>query len=172
MTGPEHAVEIELPFLQAALGRFSLVPVLVGRVDAAAQEAFAERLAMLDDGKTLFVFSSDFTHYGPRFDYTPFGPTAAARAKIRALDATAIDLLCRVDADGFREFREGEGRDDLREARARHDARAPRADRAEGEGDAPGALGVGRDARLARRQLGRLRGPRLHAGEGKRRARR
>ncbi|HYN41641.1 MAG TPA: AmmeMemoRadiSam system protein B, partial [Thermoanaerobaculia bacterium] len=38
VTGPEHAVEIELPFLQAVLGRFSLVPVLVGRVDAAAQE--------------------------------------------------------------------------------------------------------------------------------------
>ncbi len=104
VTGPEHAVEIELPFLQAALGRFSLVPVLVGRVDAAAQAAFSLRLAMLDDGKTLFVFSSDFTHYGPRFDYAPFGPTAAARARVRALDATAIDLLCRVDADGFRAF--------------------------------------------------------------------
>lgn len=104
VAGPEHAVEIELPFLQAVLGRFSLVPVLVGRVDAAAQEAFALRLAMLDDGKTLFVFSTDFTHYGPRFEYSPFGPTASARAKIRALDAAAIDLLCRVDADGFRAF--------------------------------------------------------------------
>ena len=104
VTGPEHAIEIELPFLQAVLGRFSLVPVLVGRVDAAAQEAFALRLAMLDDGKTLFVFSSDFTHYGPRFEYSPFGPTSAARTKIRALDAAAIDLLCRVDAEGFRGF--------------------------------------------------------------------
>jgi hypothetical protein len=104
VTGPEHAVEIELPFLQAVLGRFSLVPVLVGRVDAAAQEAFALRLAMLDDGKTLFVFSTDFTHYGPRFEYSPFGSTASAGAKIRALDAAAIDLLCRVDADGFRAF--------------------------------------------------------------------
>lgn len=104
VTGPEHAIEIELPFLQAVLGRFYLVPVLVGRVDADAQEAFALRLAMLDDGKTLFVFSSDFTHYGPRFEYSPFGPTSAARAKIRALDAAAIDLLCRVDTEGFRDF--------------------------------------------------------------------
>ena len=104
VTGPEHAVEIELPFLQAVLGRFSLVPVLVGRVDASDQRAFALRLAMLDDGKTLFVFSSDFTHYGPRFDYAPFGPTAGARAGIRSLDATAIDLLRRLDADGFRAF--------------------------------------------------------------------
>jgi AmmeMemoRadiSam system protein B len=29
----EHAVEIELPFLQAALGRLCLVPILVGDTD-------------------------------------------------------------------------------------------------------------------------------------------
>jgi AmmeMemoRadiSam system protein B/AmmeMemoRadiSam system protein A len=103
-TGPEHAVEIELPFLQAALGPFTLVPILAGRVDAAAEKAFAEKLARLDDGKTLFVFSSDLTHYGPRFDYMPFGPTAGARAKIRELDDSAIGLLTRLDAEGWRSF--------------------------------------------------------------------
>ncbi len=104
VTGPEHAIEIELPFLQAALGRFSLVPVLVGRADAPEQRAFAERLAGLDDGRTLFVFSSDLTHYGPRFDYLPFGPTAGAHARIRALDEEALALLARRDAGGFRAF--------------------------------------------------------------------
>ena len=102
--GPEHAVEIELPFLQAALGSFTLVPILVGRVDAAAEKAFAEKLARLDDGKTLFVFSSDFTHYGPRFDYVPFGPTDRAHAKVRELDDSAIGLLRRLDAQGWRSF--------------------------------------------------------------------
>jgi hypothetical protein len=104
VAGPEHAVEIELPFLQAALGPFTLVPVLVGRVDAAAQRAMSERLARLDDGRTLFVFSSDFTHYGPRFGYAPFGPTAGARARIRELDDGAISILRRLDADGWRRF--------------------------------------------------------------------
>ena len=104
VTKPEHAVEIELPFLQAALGSFELVPVLVGRTDAASERAFAEKLALLDDGSTLFVFSSDFTHYGPRFEYAPFGPTARAARKIRDLDATAIGLIGRGDAAGFRAF--------------------------------------------------------------------
>ena len=27
---PEHALEVELPFLQAALGEFALVPLVVG----------------------------------------------------------------------------------------------------------------------------------------------
>ena len=104
VTGPEHAVEIELPFLQAALGPFELVPVLVGRTDAASERAFAERLAGLDDGSTLFVFSSDFTHYGPRFKFTPFGPSGKAAGKVRELDAAVIGLIARRDAPGFREF--------------------------------------------------------------------
>jgi AmmeMemoRadiSam system protein B/AmmeMemoRadiSam system protein A len=102
---PEHAIEIELPFLQATLGGFCLVPVLAGRTDARQERAFARRLARLDDGQTLFVFSTDFTHYGQRFAYTPFGPSAvSARASIRAQDDRAARLLAEVDAPGFRRF--------------------------------------------------------------------
>ncbi len=100
----EHAVEIELPFLQAALGRFCLVPVLVGETDESVERAFAERLAKLDDGRTLFVFSSDFSHYGPRFDYQPFGALSpAVQQKIRAMNERAAALLAGIDARGFRD---------------------------------------------------------------------
>ncbi len=101
----EHAIEVELPFLQETLGSFCLLPVLAGRTTAIDQQRLAARLAKLDDGKTLFVFSSDFTHYGPRYGYTPFGATAAvAREKIRALDERALALLTAKDTDGFRAF--------------------------------------------------------------------
>jgi len=102
---PEHSVEIQLPFLQAALGRFCLVPVLVGDTGPDEERAFASRLAKLDDGRTLFVFSSDFSHYGPRFDYQPFGPLSdAVAARIRAMNERAIDLLSRGDAAAFRAY--------------------------------------------------------------------
>jgi AmmeMemoRadiSam system protein B/AmmeMemoRadiSam system protein A len=101
----EHSVEIELPFLQATLGRFCLVPVLVGDTDEAVERAFAERLAKLDDGRTLFVFSSDFSHYGPRFDFQPFGALSpAVQPKIRAMNERAAELLAEVDARGFRGY--------------------------------------------------------------------
>ncbi len=104
-TGPEHSVEVELPFLQAGLGRFCLVPVVVGDTDEGTERAFAARLAKLDDGRTLFVFSSDFSHYGPRFEYQPFGALSApTREKIAALDERATSLLSRVDASGFRGY--------------------------------------------------------------------
>ncbi len=102
---PEHAVEIELPFLQAALGRFCLVPVLAGDTRRHDQETFAEQLAGLDDGRTLFVFSSDFAHYGSRFGYAPFGELSPdTREQVREMDSRGVALLSNVDADGFRTY--------------------------------------------------------------------
>ncbi len=101
----EHSVEIELPFLQAALGRFCLVPVVVGETDEAIERGFAERLAKLEDGRTLFVFSSDFSHYGPRFDYQTLGTLSPeVRGKIRTMNDRAAALLGGVDAKGFRAY--------------------------------------------------------------------
>jgi AmmeMemoRadiSam system protein B len=58
---PEHALEVELPFLQILLPPFRIVPLIVG--DAAAQ-CVAEVLSVLWDGpETLIVVSSDLSHY-------------------------------------------------------------------------------------------------------------
>lgn len=101
----EHAVEIELPFLQAALGRFCLVPVLVGDTFPRDEKDFAGQLAELDDGRTLFVFSSDFAHYGARFGYAPFGDLSPeTRERVREMDARGVALLSAIDADGFRSY--------------------------------------------------------------------
>jgi AmmeMemoRadiSam system protein B len=59
----EHSLEVQLPFLQAVLGDFSLVPLAVGH--ASAQEV-AEVLERLWGGEeTLIVISSDLSHYLP-----------------------------------------------------------------------------------------------------------
>ncbi|WP_298232328.1 AmmeMemoRadiSam system protein B [uncultured Azohydromonas sp.] len=57
----EHAIEVQLPFLQAVLGDFALVPLVVGEADA---EEVAQVLERLWDGAgTLVVISSDLSHY-------------------------------------------------------------------------------------------------------------
>ena len=56
---PEHALEVELPFLQAVLGRFSFVPLLVG---SATPDEVAQVLAPLWE-EALIVVSSDLSHY-------------------------------------------------------------------------------------------------------------
>jgi MEMO1 family protein len=58
---PEHALEVELPFLQLSLRSFALVPLVVG--EARPQEV-AQVLARLWGGpETLVVISSDLSHY-------------------------------------------------------------------------------------------------------------
>jgi AmmeMemoRadiSam system protein B len=57
----EHSLEVEIPFLQAVLGEFSLLPLAVGEASA---HAVAEVLDRLWGGsETLIVVSSDLSHY-------------------------------------------------------------------------------------------------------------
>ncbi len=83
---PEHALEVELPFLQMLLPSFRIVPLLVG--DAEPQ-AIAEVLRRLwDDAETLIVVSSDLSHY---HDYeTAQRLDAATAAAIERGDAATL----------------------------------------------------------------------------------
>ncbi len=59
----EHSLEVHLPFLQALLEDFTLVPVVVGQCAAAD---VARVLELLWDGEeTLILVSSDLSHYHP-----------------------------------------------------------------------------------------------------------
>jgi AmmeMemoRadiSam system protein B len=79
----EHSLEVHLPFLQAVLGRFRLVPVVVG--DASPQEAAQLLEAVWGGAETLIVVSSDLSHYHP-YDVA------------RARDRDTADAILRLDA--------------------------------------------------------------------------
>jgi hypothetical protein len=78
----EHALEVQLPFLQRVLGDFRLVPFIVGD---AAPETVAKLLDTLWGGdETLIVISSDLSHY---HDYaTARRLDERTTARIEALD--------------------------------------------------------------------------------------
>jgi MEMO1 family protein len=58
---PEHSLEVELPFLQTILPRFTLVPILIG--DASPHEV-ADVLGRVWNGpETVAVVSSDLSHF-------------------------------------------------------------------------------------------------------------
>ncbi len=59
----EHSLEVQLPFLQAVLGDFSLVPLAVGHLAPEQVVPVIERLWGGDE--TLIVISSDLSHYLP-----------------------------------------------------------------------------------------------------------
>jgi len=107
----EHALEIQLPFLQRVLPGLPVVPVLLGSLTAQDYQRLADVLGAVVDAETLVLVSSDFVHYGRRFAYEPFPAHDAeqVRGALRHLDMGAIDLVCRGDAAGFRAYVETTG---------------------------------------------------------------
>ncbi len=98
----DHALEVQLPFLQQALGRFTLVPLLAG---AARPEDVARVLEELWGGaETLVVISSDLSHYLPyeaavREDRSTLDAVLALDGAIdheHACGATAVNALIQV----------------------------------------------------------------------------
>jgi AmmeMemoRadiSam system protein B len=73
----EHCLEVQLPFLQALLPDFSVLPVVVGECTDRAVLELLESLP-LEEPDTLLVVSSDLSHY---HDY----------ATARGMDSETVD---------------------------------------------------------------------------------
>ncbi len=62
----EHALEVQLPFLQVVLGKFKLVAIVMGEREEASVRGLGEVLAAgLKGTNTLIVASSDLSHFHP-----------------------------------------------------------------------------------------------------------
>jgi AmmeMemoRadiSam system protein B len=87
----EHSLEVQLPFLQSVLHDFRLLPLAVGRVSAESVSQVLDRLWGGDE--TLFVISTDLSHYLPYASACEIDRATAAR--ILALDSTiSLDEAC------------------------------------------------------------------------------
>jgi hypothetical protein len=81
----EHSLEVQLPFLQKVLGEFSLVPIAAGA--ALTEEVMLVIQRLWDGPETLFVISTDLSHYhsydeAKRID----------GATLKRIEALAVDL--------------------------------------------------------------------------------
>lgn len=105
----EHAVEIQLPFLQRLWPDSPppLVPALVGALppERRAVAARALRAEMAPDD--LVIVSTDFTHYGAAYGYVPFRQDVPAA--LERLDSGAILKILAGDAAGLIEYHEQTG---------------------------------------------------------------
>jgi len=98
----EHSVFIQLPLLQYRFGDFNLVPIVAGQCLPETVQKAAEVLKSLVDKDTLVVASSDFTHYGPNYDYVPF--TQNIPDELKKLDMGAYDYIAKLDSGGFTKY--------------------------------------------------------------------
>ncbi len=98
----EHSVQIELPFLQRALGEFKLVPIVCGELCEASARQIAHTIREQIDDRTLLVISSDFTHYGRGFSYVPF--KNHIQENLQTLDMSAFRFIEQKNLVGFLDY--------------------------------------------------------------------
>jgi MEMO1 family protein len=123
----EHSLEVQIPFLQAVLGDFALVPIVAG--DASPETVAALLDAVWGGPETLIVVSTDLSHYLSyrscqeidsrtaaaieRFDWSALGPDSACgrvpvrgllvAAKRRGMGIARLDLRNSGDTAGPRD---------------------------------------------------------------------
>ncbi|MEA3470880.1 MAG: AmmeMemoRadiSam system protein B [Thermodesulfobacteriota bacterium] len=85
----EHSVEIQLPFLQVALGEFSFVPIVMGVQSRETCKEVAEAIyESIKDKNALVVGSSDLSHFHSYDD-------------AMSMDSIVIDHMDAMDAEGL-----------------------------------------------------------------------
>jgi AmmeMemoRadiSam system protein B/AmmeMemoRadiSam system protein A len=95
----EHAIEVQLPFLQKTIAEFSLIPLIVGHMSPDDDAIATRMLRQIIDEKTLVVISSDFTHHGPNYDYVAFDKNIIAYCRL--LDSFAIQAITKPSLKDF-----------------------------------------------------------------------
>ncbi|NLE14720.1 MAG: AmmeMemoRadiSam system protein B [Spirochaetales bacterium] len=95
----EHALEMVLPYIASLSHRPKVTLALISHFSQPqAVEAVGDALVAqvgkeeIEAGRTAFIASSDFTHYGPRFGYTPY--QSGAPMRVREDDLALSHLLC------------------------------------------------------------------------------
>ena len=91
----EHSIEVEVPFIQHLLPNSTIVPIMIPVDDRSVDVGRSVGLACKDYGVTAtFIASSDLTHYGPGFAFTPEGVGEEALAWAKDVnDRRMIDLM-------------------------------------------------------------------------------
>lgn len=98
----EHSLEVQFPLIQYLLGTVPVLPLVVGHLSLEEARRLGGVFAALDTPETLWIVSSDFTHYGANFHYRPFGEPV--REQLEKLDGEASALIAGRDLDGFAHF--------------------------------------------------------------------
>jgi MEMO1 family protein len=101
----EHSLEMQLPFIKQSFGNASIVPIIVGTLQDEMEIRLVGQILRRYVGENdLVIVSSDFTHYGPRYDYEPYLGDLATN--VRGLDQEAFRSLQQCNLRAFIDFRE------------------------------------------------------------------
>ncbi|HEY6437804.1 MAG TPA: AmmeMemoRadiSam system protein B [Ignavibacteriaceae bacterium] len=97
----EHALEVQLPFLQTVLKDFKIVPVVMGDQSKRNIDTLAKKLAEVSDAETLIIASSDLSHFYSKSQADRLDSIIEKRVREFDFDSLQVDLeTCTCEACG------------------------------------------------------------------------
>ena len=96
----EHAVEVNVPMIQLAFGGAAILPIEVPVHSNAAEmgRQTAEKISAAGL-KGVYLASSDFTHYGTNYRFTPAGVGTAAMNWAKQNDQRLLNLIAGMQSE-------------------------------------------------------------------------
>lgn len=95
----EHSIEMQIPLIQSYCPTSTIIPLLIGNLDRQQFDQLANILRSYVDDETLFVFTSDLTHFGKKFSYIPFSQDI-----IKNLVALDQRIVNSIESFNFNQF--------------------------------------------------------------------
>jgi len=94
----EHSIEVQVPFVQHLFSHAKIVPVVVAcNEQAVALGRAAGEIIAAGEKKVLCIGSTDLTHYGPGYGFTPMGTGRDAfKWAAEVSDGRFIDLALKM----------------------------------------------------------------------------
>jgi len=96
----EHSIEVQVPFIQYLFPDAKILPILAPPAPDSVELGFSvgRIIGSLSQQKIVCIGSTDLTHYGPRYGFTPMGvgPDAIEWAS-RVNDKQFIDLAVQLE---------------------------------------------------------------------------
>ncbi len=94
---PEHAIEVELPFLQHIYKKFRLIPIMIRNQNIEVSKALGLVLSeTLNKEKSLLIASSDLSHY-----YNQSSANKMDRAIIKRIEAFEPESVLKAEEEGI-----------------------------------------------------------------------
>lgn len=103
----EHSIEVQLPFLQYINPGAKIIPIIASTNDIGKINKLARvivNLAKAEGKKIMPIASSDMTHFGKMYNFTPFKDDI--KNKLYALDNKAISLIKELKTGEFLRYAE------------------------------------------------------------------
>lgn len=103
----EHSLEMHFPFIALTFGtKIKVVPLVVGEISSEFSKKFGSffKKYLMDD-ETCFVISSDFCHWGKRFEYTYYDESKGKISQsIESLDKKGMEMISSLKSKNFKDY--------------------------------------------------------------------